>query len=921
MNIYSKKIAVIAAYAMIYFPTISMSAQLTVDRAECERLICPLGIDVAQPELGWTLLSDQRGAQQTAYQILVASDPALLTDGKADLWDSGKVSSKISLGITYKGKSLSSGKRAFWQVRVWDAKDQPSAFSAPQWWEMGKLTTNDWQAKWISDGRPQPESDEAFYAIRPAPLLRKNFALKGPVKQARIYVAGLGYQEVHLNGNKVGDHQLDTAWTCYDKRISNSTFDVTKQLQQGNNAIGLILGNGWFNPLPLRFWGQRNFRTSLAVGRPQAILELLIDYVDGSSEKILTDQSWKSSDGPILRNNIYLGEVYDARKEITGWATPDFDAGKWKLAVVETNPLGKIEAQSLPPIRVTEEIPAKLNTTGDTGPFIYDFGVNFTGVVRYKFKAPAGTQYVIRYGELLHKDGTLNPMTSVAGQIKGLRKDGSGQSVGGPGAPEIAWQGDTYIAKGDGEETYTPRFTFHGFRYAEISARPIEVTGLRLHTDVQSVGTFSCSNENLNRIQEMCRRTFVSNIIGVQSDCPHRERLAYGGDIVATSEAFLMNYDMHSFYRKTVRDWADSARPDGMFTDTSPFVGINYCGIGWAMTHPLLLSQLYQYHGDRRLIEEQYEASKRWLLLVEKQNPLGTIKGGLSDHESLVPAPVPPLVTPLYFQCATMVADMAKVLGKADDETYLRELAKKIATVYQQQFFDPKTGKAGPGSQASQAFALQTGIMPASTHPQLVDWLVKDIRDQHQGHLSTGIFGTKFMLESLSANGQAETAYGIVNQPDMPGWRWMMDNGATTLWEHWAGSDNTFSQNHPMFGSVSQWFFQWLGGIRPAADAVGFDKILIAPQPCGDLTWATSEYKSCRGLIKSSWKKDNSLFTLKVTIPVGATATVFIPAKDAASVSEGSKPASTAEGIKFLRMERGAAVFAIGSGSYEFSSR
>jgi alpha-L-rhamnosidase len=263
----------------------------------------------------------------------------------------------------------------------------------------------------------------------------------------------------------------------------------------------------------------------------------------------------------------------------------------------------------------------------------------------------------------------------------------------------------------------------------------------------------------------------------------------------------------------------------------------------------------------------------------------------------------------------------AKVLGKADDETYLRELAKKIATVYQQQFFDPKTGKAGPGSQASQAFALQTGIMPASTHPQLVDWLVKDIRDQHQGHLSTGIFGTKFMLESLSANGQAETAYGIVNQPDMPGWRWMMDNGATTLWEHWAGSDNTFSQNHPMFGSVSQWFFQWLGGIRPAADAVGFDKILIAPQPCGDLTWATSEYKSCRGLIKSSWKKDNSLFTLKVTIPVGATATVFIPAKDAARVSEGGKLASAAESVKFLRMERGAAVFAIGSGNYDFTSR
>ena len=899
----------------------AQAGSLRVETARCERQVCPLGVDEPHPELGWTLVSDRRGDEQSAYQIIAASDPTLLSAGKPDLWDSGKVVSGSSIGIAYAGKPLTSGLRVWWQVRVWDRGGEPGPYGEPQWWEMAMLSADDWQAKWISDGRPKPERDEDYYAARPAPLLRKEFTIKGSIKRARIYVSGLGYQELRLNGAKVGDHQLDPGWTCYDKRVLYSTYDVTAQLHEGDNAVGLILGNGWFNPLPLRFWGQRNFREGLSVGRPQAIMRMDIDYVDGTSEKIVTDETWRTAEGPIVKNNIYLGEVYDARNEIKGWDAAGFDDQTWKSAVVETGTSGKLEAQSQPPIRVTEEIPAKRISTSDSGPFIYDFGLNFTGVVRFRFNAPAGTSYAIRYGELLKADGSLNPMTSVAGQIKGLRKDGSGTSVGGPGAPEVAWQGDTYITKGGGEEEYTPRFTFHGFRYLEISAMPVSLTGLRLHSDVESVGSFSCSDEKFNRIQQMCRHTFVSNLISVQSDCPHRERLAYGGDIVATSEALLMNYDMHGFYRKTVRDWADSARPDGMFTDTSPFVGINYCGVGWAMTHPLLMSQLYRYHGDRRLMAEQYEAARRWLLLVEKQNPQGIIKKGLADHESLVEAPVPPLATPLYFQCATMLTEMAKVLGRADDEMYFTELAGRIASAYQTAFLDQKTGVAGPGTQASQSFALHSDLVPESLASLAMDRLVEDIRDKHKGHLSTGIFGTKFMLEELSARGQAATAYGIVNQPDMPGWIWMMEHGATTLWEHWEGSDNTFSQNHPMFGSVSQWFFNWLGGIRPAPDAVGFDKILIAPQPVGDLRWAKAEYRSVRGPVKSAWKKENETFTLQVAIPVGATATVFVPAKDAARVSEGGKPVAEVEGVKFLRFERGAAVFAVSSGNYEFTSR
>lgn len=905
--------------AVLSMPVCAASS-LTVSAATCERRDRPLGIDVPKPELGWALESPRRAELQSAYQVIAASDPALLSAGKPDLWDSGKVVSSDTIGISYQGKPLASGQRVWWQVRVWDRDDQPSPYAAPQWWEMGLISPDQWKASWISDGKQQPAKDEDFYGPAPAPLLRKGFKVKGEIKRARIYSSGLGYHEVSINGRKVGDHLLDPGWTSYGQRVLYSTHDVTALLREGDNAVGIVLGNGWFNPLPLRFWGQRNFRKDLTVGTPRGILQMDIEYADGTRDRIVSDASWRTSDGPMIRNNIYLGEVYDARKEIAGWDSPGFDDGQWLAAVVETGKIGLLEAQSQPPVRVTGEIPAKRISTSETGPFIFDFGQNFTGMVRFRFNAPAGTRYDIRYGELLNADGSLNPMTSVAGQIKARRKTGE-ESVGGPGAPDLASQGDTYITKGGGEETYTQRFTFHGFRYLEINALPVGVTGLRAHSDVPSVGSFACSNESFNRIQEMCRRTFVSNLISVQSDCPHRERLAYGGDIVATSDALLMNYDMHGFYRKTARDWADSARPDGMLTDTAPFVGINYCGVGWAMVHPLLVSQLYRYHGDRRLMEEQYETARRWLLLVAGQNPSGVIRNGLGDHESLVSKAVPPLVTPMYYQSATMLADMAKVLGRAEDVARFLELSERIKSAYQGEFLDVKTGVAGPGTQSSQTFALYSGLVPDAARPMAVDRLLEDIRDKHNGHLSTGIFGTKFLLSELSEAGHSGTAYGIVNQPDMPGWRWMLANGATTLWEHWKGSDDTFSQNHPMFGSVSEWFFNWIGGIRPATDAVGFDKIMIAPQPVGDLKWAKAAYQSVRGRVASEWKKDADGFHLEIKIPVGATATVFVPAKEVAAVTEGGKPVAEAEGVRFLRMDRDSAVFAVGSGSYDFLCR
>jgi len=516
-------------------------------------------------------------------------------------------------------------------------------------------------------------------------------------------------------------------------------------------------------------------------------------------------------------------------------------------------------------------------------------------------------------------------MTSVCGQIKGTRKsaEGAPTPVGGPGAPKIAWQADTYIARGGGTETYTPRFTFHAFRYVEVTGYPgtpppDTIKGLRLNTDVAAVGTFACSNERFNRIQEMCRWTFLSNMFAVQSDCPHRERFGYGGDLVATCDAFLLNLDMANFYAKVARDWHDSALPNGMLTDTAPFVGIQYCGVGWAMAHPLLQRQLYQYYGDRRIIEDQYATSKRWLDLVADRNTNHVIEKGLSDHEALAPAPAPEMVTPLYCESARLLSQLAHILGKDKEAQAYSARAEAIKQAYRERFLRAEAGRVPPGTQASQSFALQLGMLDEEQREAALRYLLDDIRTRNEGGLTTGIFGTRYMLEVLSRQGHANLAYDIVNRCEFPGWGYMLANGATTLWEHWALSENTFSHNHPMFGSVSQWFFNWLGGVQPHPQAVGFDRILIRPQIVGDLKWVRCRYDSIRGPIASDWRLDGDRLHLNVTIPAGTTALVYIPATKAAEVTESNRPAAEAPGVRLLGEKEGALVFEIQSGSYAF---
>ena len=902
----------------------------------CESRHNPLGTDARRPRLSWRLGADgdARNQSQAAYRIRVATSADELVGETADLWDSGRVSSNRQLHIEYDGRPLKSGQRCYWQVEVWDGEGRKSPPSPTVWWEMGLLSPSDWTGTWISDGKALPVNEEEFYEDDPAPLFRRSFQVEKPIQRARLYVAALGYHEFRLNGRSLSDHALDPAWTSAQKRTYYTCHDLTQRLSQGENVIGAMLGNGWYNPLPLRMWGRINIRDHLMVGRPKLLAQLVIEYRDGTSQTLVSDETWRVADGPILRNSVYLGEKYDARLEQSGWDAPGFDDSGWDRASdtdSERPESGELNASPLPPIRVTTTLSPISVTEVEEGVYIFDFGQNFAGWARLHVRGPRGTTVGMRMGELLHADGRLNPMTSVVGQIKGLASDGTPR--GGPGAPEIAWQANSYTLRGGDPEQYTPRFTYHGFRYVEVTGFPgapdlASLEGLRLNTDVESAGSFRCSNERFNRIQQMVRWTFLSNLFSVQSDCPAREKFQYGGDIVASSEMAIYNFDMATFYAKTVSDHRDARRAEGWFTETAPFVGVaaaNFADgagpIGWGLAHPLLLSQLYQYYGDRRIVEEHFDAARTWVDLLEQSSDGYIIDRCIGDHESLDPKPIELMATAQFHQAASLVAGFAGLLGRSDDADRYRRLALRIEAAFVERFLDQGTGRFGIATQAAQATALYLRLSPDNESDRTIDRMVEAVVDDHDGHVATGIFGTKYLLNALSSTGHSDVAYRLVDQATYPGWGHMLENGATTLWETWAASDNVYSQNHPMFGSVSEWFFKSLGGITPEQQAVGFDRFRIEPSVTGDLEWVEASYESVRGTISSRWRVADGQLQLDVEVPVNTQAVVQIPTSEGLSVREGGRLVADVSALRPLPATRSDTVrLSLGSGRYQFTA-
>ena len=898
----------------------AFGADLKPDLLTCEYKENPLGIDVKKPGLTWTLSSQKRNQVQSAYEIIVSDNETAINQLKGNMWNSGKIKSPETIQIEYNGLPLSRYTKYYWRVRVYDGEGNSSNWSKIAWFETATLESADWKAKWIGDGRQQFKNDSDFYKDDPMPLFKKEIKAIKKVASARLYISGLGYYEAYLNGIKIGNNVLDPGFTSYRKQVLYSTYDVTGQLKKGGNMLSIMLGNGWYNPLPLRLFGEFNLRNAQQTGRPCLTAQLCIKYSDGNTQWVLTDSTWYTTTGQIVFNNVYLGEHDDGRLARNDFFTDNLSG--WKHAVVASGPDGCLSAQMQPPIKITRIIkPISINEAGkDT--FIVDMGQNFAGVARIKVTGPAETDVKLRYGEELFANGKLNYFTSVVGQIKE-----QWHINGGPGSPKTAWQEDSYILNGKGVEEWAPRFTFHGFRYVEITGWPgkptlNDIEGLRMNADLVQDGSFSCSNEMFNRIHELVQWTFLSNVFSVQSDCPAREKMGYGADMVVTSQAYCHNYNMANFYSKSVTDFANDQQTDGGITEVAPYTGIHSESAGgesgspgWQLAFPYLQRQLYDYYGDKKIIADNYQAFSRQIDFLQSKAYENLFDHDIGDHEALDPKPVAFDASLFYYHHVLLAVDFAGILGKKDDSIKYAGLAAKIKRVIIQKFYIPGTGRYDNATEGAEIFALWYNL--PTDKPLAFQALMKEF-ERHNFHISTGIFSTKMLFDVLRESDQNEIAYKIANQKDFPGWGYMLSKNATTLWESWAFSDNVYSQNHPMFGSIDEWFYKSLLGINEAAP--GFKKIIIKPQPAGDLTWAKGNYNSVSGNIISDWKIENGFFNLHIVIPANTTAEVWIPAKEKSVITEQEQPIERIGSFKAIKYQDGCQVISVGSGEYDFST-
>jgi alpha-L-rhamnosidase len=879
----------------------------------CEYLRNPLGIDVKHPRFSWAFISKGRNKFQSAYELILSARLSDLQQKKGSDWSTGKMISSQNNQIVYDGKPLQSFSRYYWRIKVYDEKGRTLAWSDVNWFETAMLDNADWKAQWIGDGLMNPAKDEDYYKENRMPLFRKNFSSHNPVKTARLYISGLGYYEAFFNGKKVGNRMLDPGFTKYSKTVLYSVYDVSSLMRSGENTAAIRLGSGWWDPLPLRIFGRIDLRRIQQTGRPCVKAQIRITYANGEVSTIGTDETWQTAPGPVTHNNVYLGEEYDARYEQKNWNRLNPDLAVWKPAKVVDGPSGKLIAQMQPPIRITKEvIPVKITEMGkDT--FIVDMGQNFAGVVRIRVSGPSGRKVNLRYGEDLFKDGRLNYMTTVATQIK------KGGISGGPGAPVTAWQEDSYILKGMGREVWDPTFTFHGFRYVEITGWPgkpvlADITGLRMNSDLETAGHFSCSNDMFNQLHRNIQWTFLSNVFSVQSDCPGREKMGYGADMVVSANSFQYNYDMSQFYSKSVHDFADEQQADGAITEIAPYTGIadrGYGGdsgpLGWELAFPYLQDQLYDWYGDKEILEKNADALRKQMEFLESKAVDNLFSVDIGDHETLDPKPEAFNAACFYYHHALLAKKFAEILNRKEDSLKYDSLAEKIRDAIIRKYYSPETGTFDNGTESAQLFGLWYGLSPDKSKSIA---RLKKAFEEKNWHLSTGIFSTKMLFDVLRNNNLNEWAYKIADQKDFPGWGYMIAEGATTLWETWAYPKTSPSQNHPMFGSVDEWFYRSLLGISGIGS--GFTRIEVKPQPAGDLRWAKGSYRSIQGDILASWRKGPPGFELSVSVPPNTTANIYIPC------ALGGKVYERNTAVKVDRYTDGYAVIETGSGNYEF---
>ncbi|ACU04960.1 family 78 glycoside hydrolase catalytic domain [Pedobacter heparinus] len=904
----------------LFFFTIPVfSQQLKVNELRCTYKNNPQGVESPAPALSWKLFSAQRNVLQSAYHIIVADDALTLAKGIGNVWDSKKVASARSLLVNYNGKPLISGKTYYWKVKVWDNNGLASAWSDTATWQMGLLTVSDWKnAKWIGYEK-MPDSLVTILPLdtkkdKPEgnniqPLLRKEFRVNKAVKKATMFISGLGHFELQLNGRKVGDHFLDPGWTKYDKEALYIPFDITAQLKDGNNALGVMLGNGFYYIPPIK---ARYKKLRASFGYPKMICRLLIEYKDGSVANIISDESWKTAASAITFSSIYGGEDYDANLEQKGWDIPGFDDKHWKSAVSVGGPA--LTSQKAEPLKVFDQFTAKTIKPLGNGDWVYDLGQNASAIIELTVKGKKGDTVKIIPAELLKADGTANQRAT--------------------GSPTYF----QYILKGDGAETWRPRFMYTGFRYLQViggipegqsntTGKPSLITLKSLHVRnaAATAGSFESSSELFNKTDDLVNWAIKSNMVSVFTDCPHREKLGWLEELHLMGSSVRYNYDAAALFKKALQDMRNSQTADGLVPEISPeYVKFDY-GNGmfrdspeWGSSSILVPWYLYEWYGETQALAENYDMMQRYVAYLGTKAKNNILSQGLGDWFDLGPerpgvsqlTPMGVTGTAIYYYDLNVMEKIALLLGKNADAGKYAALAMEVKKSFNDTFFNTETKQYATGSQTANAMAVYMNLVAPEYKDAVVANLVKDIRDRNNG-LTAGDIGYRYVLRVLEAEGRSDVIYDMNSRTDVPGYGYQLAQGATALTESWAALP-TVSNNHFMLGHIMEWFYSGIGGIRQEKGAVAFNHIRIYPEPVGDLRYAKSSYQSPYGEIASNWRKTADAFELDVIVPANTKATVYLPATATQQVSESGQK------IRPAGFEKGRAVVQVGSGNYKF---
>jgi alpha-L-rhamnosidase len=879
----------------------------------CEYRDAPANVDVPQPRFGWLSRAadaHRRGLVQTAYRVLVAADDKALQEDRGDMWDSGRVATNRSIDVRYSGQTLQPHTRYVWKVQLWDQDGQPSVWSESASFITGLPADRDWTAKWIT--APAAQAPAAL------PLFRHPFTLAKPVRQAVIFICGLGHYELHLNGQRVGDAVMDPGWTNYRRTCFYSGYDVTQQLSRGDNAIGVLLGNGMYN-VP----GGRYVKFTGSFGPPKMICQLHVTYTDGTTQTIASDQSWRTTPGPIVFSCIYGGEDYDARREQPGWDKPGFDDAAWTQVEVCDGPGGQLVGQFAPPVHVADRLAPMTITRLEPGRYEVDCGVNLSARPLLMVQGKAGDQ-----------------VTVTCAEQKGHPWDGHSY---------------TYTLKSGEAELFTPRFTYFSFQYLYVSGvdrpedaqpetpRPLllEAGSEFITSSASEVGQFHCSDALLSDIDAMIGRSVRSNLQCLLTDCPHREKLGWLEVSHLMGPSICYHQDVHQLYRKICRDTSESQLENGLVPDIAPeytrFSQGFFESAEWGSAAVQLPDLLYQWYGDRDVLSEQYDTMARYVrYLAASRNDRGLAKAGLGDwydwtpekghagYSQLTPLELP--ATAFLYDNARIMAGVAKMLDRQADQREFNALAEQVRRDFQRAYFDAATGTVSTGSQAALATALYFGLIPDERRDDVLAALVRTL-EQNGYRQTTGEVCFRMLVQSLADAGRSDVVCRMLEREDSPGYGYMLTLGFKTLSETWNGPGS--SMNHCMFGHAREWFQKSVLGIQQTPGSVGFRELRLMPEPVGSLTAAAGHYDSGYGRIESAWTVNGDVFEWQVTVPPNTSAELHVPAGRIEDVTESGVPLAQAAGVTCLGMRQhaadstvpGRAVLKVGSGQYHVRSR